>query len=63
MSRIDGYVVVTAAGRLKKPQSSAPSIFLSRSVAQNNARNEGDSVVPVFVDLEQAPVFIRGKRL
>lgn len=63
MSRIDGYVVVTAAGKLRKPRRSAPSIFMSRAVAQNAARNEGDSVVPVFIDLEQEPLFIRGKRL
>ena len=63
MSRIDGFVVVTRDGRLKKPHRSAPSIFLSRAVAQNAARNEGDSVVPVFVDLDQQPLFIRERRL
>lgn len=63
MSSIDGYVVVTAAGRLKKPHRSAPSIFMSRSVAQNAARNEGDSVLTISISLEQQPVFIRGKRL
>lgn len=63
MSRINGYVVVTAAGKLKKPRRSAPSIFLKRGVAQNAARNPGDSVVPVFVDLELAPVFIRSQKL
>jgi hypothetical protein len=63
MSSIDGYVVVTAAGKLKKPRRSAPSIFTSRSVAQNAARNEGDSVLPVSVNLDQEPVYIRGKRL
>lgn len=63
MSRIEGYVVITAAGKLKKPRRSAPSVFLSKAVAQNAARNEGDSVVPIFVDLEQQPIFIRGKRL
>lgn len=62
MSRIDGFVVVTRDGRLKKPRRSAPSIFLSRAVAQNAARNEGDSVVPVFVNLDQQPLFIRGHR-
>lgn len=63
MSRIDGYVVITAAGKLKKPARSAPSIFLSRAVAQNVARREGDSVVPISVDLDQEPVYIRGKVL
>jgi hypothetical protein len=63
MSRIDGFVVITAAGKLKRPRRSAPSIFVKRAVAQNAARNEGDSVLPMFVDLDQEPVFIRGKRL
>lgn len=59
MSRIEGYVVVTRDGKLKKPRRSAPSIFLRKSVAQNAARNDGDSVVPIVVDLEQEPIFIR----
>lgn len=63
MSRIEGYVVITALGKLKRPRRSAPSIFLKKAVAQNAARNEGDSVVPISIDLEQAPLFIRGKRL
>lgn len=63
MSSIDGWVVVTAAGKLRKPARSAPSIFLKRSTAQNAARHEGDSVVAVSVDLDQAPVFIREKKL
>jgi hypothetical protein len=61
MSHISGYVVITRDGRLKKPRRSAPSIFTSLPVAQNKARNEGDSVVPLFIDLDQAPVFIRSK--
>jgi hypothetical protein len=61
MSRIDGYVIITRDGRLKKPRHSAPSFFLSRAIAQNNARNEGDSVVPAHVDLSVEPVFIRSK--
>lgn len=63
MSRIEGYVVVTRDGRLKKPHRSAPSFFEKRSVAQNAARTEGDAVVPVFVDLDVQPVFIRGQKL
>lgn len=63
MSRIDGYVVVTRDGTLKRPRRSAPSIFLKQSVAQNAARNDGDSVVRMFIDLEQQPVFIRGHKL
>jgi hypothetical protein len=63
MSSIDGYVIVTAAGKLKKPRRSAPSIFLRRSVAQNACRNEGDSVLQVSINLDQEPVFIRGHKL
>lgn len=63
MSRIEGYVVLNSAGKLKRPRYSAPGFFLKRSTAQAVANNEGDSVVPVYVDLEQQPVFIRGKKL
>lgn len=63
MSSINGFVVITRDGRLKKPRRSAPSIFLSRSVAQNAARKEGDAVVAVSIDLEQKPLFIRGQKL
>lgn len=62
MSRIDGYVVITREGKLKRPRRSAPSIFSKEAVARNAARLEGDSVVAVHVDLDQAPLFIRGPR-
>jgi hypothetical protein len=63
MPSINGFVVVTAAGQLKRPRRSAPSIFSSLAVAQNKARNEGDAVVPVTIDLDRTPLFIRVKRL
>lgn len=61
MPSISGFVVVTAAGKLKRPKRSAPSIFSSLPVAQNKARTEGDSVVPVTISLDQPPLFIRGR--
>lgn len=61
MSSINGFVVVTANGQLKRPRRSAPSIFSTLAVAQNKARNEGDSVVPVTINLDQEPLFIRGR--
>jgi len=63
MSSIDGYVVVTREGKLKRPARSAPSIFLKLAVAQNKARNEGDSVIPVSINLDTPPLFIRERRL
>lgn len=61
MPSINGFVVVTAAGQLKRPRRSAPSIFSKLAVAQNKARTEGDSVVPVTISLDQPPLFIRGR--
>lgn len=63
MPGIDGYVVVTREGKLKRPARSAPSIFLNHKVAINKARGEGDAVVPVHVDLDSPPIFIRERRL
>jgi hypothetical protein len=62
MSSIEGFVVITRDGKLKRPRRSAPSIFSKLAVAQNKARNEGDAVVPVTINLDQAPLFIRAKR-
>lgn len=64
MSRIDGYVVITADGELKRRGRSPTSMFTRRGSAINFARNDGDSVVPVVVDLDAVePVFIRKKTL
>lgn len=63
MSRIDGYVVITQDGKLKRPRRSAPSIFTKLAVATRKANNPGDSVQPVFIDLDVQPVFIRERTL
>lgn len=66
MSRIDGYVVITSKGELKrKRRGRAPaSVFTNLGSAINFARNDGDSVVSVVVDLDAVePVFIRKKTL
>jgi hypothetical protein len=64
MPGIDGYVIVTAEGRIKKPRGhSAASFYTVLSRAQAQAKRPGDSVVAVTVDLERQPVFIRSLKL
>jgi hypothetical protein len=63
MPGIDGYVIVTAEGRIKKPRAGAASFFTVLSRAQAQATRSGDSVVAVTVDLERQPVFIRSLKL
>jgi len=69
-SVISGYVIITSDGRVKSrggkysKASSAGFFYTSFVVARNQARAEGDSVVPVIIDLGAVePVFIRAKVL
>lgn len=61
MSRIDGFVIVTGDGKLKRPRGAPPRIYMTMGTATRAARKDGDSVVPMFVDLEVEPMFIRSK--
>ena len=38
-------------------------IYTRSSVAQNHAREDGDSVVECTIDLSKEPLFIRSKRV
>lgn len=67
MSRVDGFIVLTAAARLKSKKHRVPidgpmttTFYLKLGSAKNAARSLGDSVVALSVDLGVAPVFIRG---
>lgn len=63
MPGIDGFVIIDRNGRLKKPARSAPSIFSTAGKARMRATNDGDSVVPITIDLTREPVFIRSRVL
>lgn len=54
------YAVVDSDGDLVY-RKFGPMIFDSESQAKNRARDDGDSVVEVEVDLSKEPIFIRRK--
>lgn len=55
------YVVVTAHGALVTSRNGPSHLYRNRLDAQRQARNDGDCVVMVHVDLSREPVFIRTK--
>lgn len=57
------YAVLDAQGRIYGAAKSAGTLFKTKSGAQNKARNEGDSVVEVRLNLRAEPLFIRKKAL
>lgn len=61
MSRIEGYVVLNREGKLRRSYKGAPGFHVKLTTAKNVAKHDGDSIVPVFVDLDVEPVFIRSK--
>ncbi len=63
MPHIEGYVVVTRDGKLRRSYKGPPGFHLKLSTAKGVAKIDGDAVVPVFVDLDREPLFIRSKKL
>lgn len=57
------YLIIHADGRIHGSGKSAGTLFKDKAMAQNKARAEGDSVVPVEINLRKEPVFIRRKTL
>jgi hypothetical protein len=55
------YVVLDHTGALKGRKNGGASLYRTQRYAQAYAKDEGDSVVPVEIDLTQEPLFIRGK--
>lgn len=53
------YVVVTREGKLKA-KGGKVTAYRSQKAAERWARNPGDSVVVLDLDLTREPVFIRG---
>lgn len=57
------YVIVKADGGVKKGSAGQLAVYTQYARACFWAKDEGDSVVPVDIDLSKAPLFIRGKVL
>lgn len=57
------FIVLDRDGRIYGAAKSAGTLFKTRAGAQNKARNDGDSVVQVTINLRAEPVFIRKKAL
>jgi hypothetical protein len=58
------YAVIRPDGSIKRSQRSHHLFFyLKSSTAQRAATGDGDAVVEVDVDLDKAPMFIRGQKL
>lgn len=56
------YVVLTRNACVKGARSSA-SLYTTKGRAQNQARDPGDCVMEVRIDLDQEPLFIRATKL
>ncbi len=57
------YVIITADGKVRGSGKSAGTMYKDKGMAQNRCRADGDSVIPVIINLRQEPVFIRKKTL
>lgn len=57
------YLILSADGRVRGSGRSAGTLYATEGAARNKARGDGDSVIPVKIDLRREPVFIRKKTL
>ncbi len=58
------FCILRANGQLKGRRSGeAAGLYSTAAKAQNHARDNGDSVVAVVIDLDVEPLFIRRKVL
>lgn len=57
------FAVLDREGRIYGAAKSAGTLFKTRAGAQNKARNDGDTVVAVTINLRAEPLFIRRKAL
>ena len=56
------YAIITHDGKLKKSRTGY-AIYTQYARACFWAKDEGDSVVPVEIDLSKEPLYIRKKKL
>lgn len=57
------FAVLDRDGRVYGAAKSAATLFKNEGAARNKARNDGDTVIRVRLDLRAEPVFIRKKVL
>jgi hypothetical protein len=59
------YAIVQANGEIRRRRGGAGNlnIYTRKSIAQNHAREDGDSVVECEIDLSKPPLFIRGRKV
>lgn len=57
------YAVLDEQGRIYGAGKSAATLFKDEPGARNKARNDGDTVIRVVLNLRAEPVFIRKKVL
>jgi hypothetical protein len=57
------YAVLNRDGQLYGAGKSAGTLFKNEGAARNKARNDGDSVIRVVLNLREEPIFIRKKTL
>lgn len=57
------YVIVAGDGCIRGTGKSAATLYTTEAKARNRCRSDGDSVLPVTINLRQEPLFIRRKTL
>lgn len=57
------FAVLNREGKVYGAGKSAATLFKTEPAARNKARNEGDTVIRVVLNLRAEPVFIRKKVL
>lgn len=57
------FVIIAGDGRVRGSGKSAATLYATQAKAQNRCRVDGDSVLPVTINLRLEPLFIRRKTL
>jgi hypothetical protein len=57
------FAVLNAKGQVYGAGKSAATLFKTEGAARNKARNEGDTVIRVVLNLRAEPLYIRKKVL
>lgn len=55
------FAVLDAQARIVGTGTSAGTLYKTESAARNRAREDGDSVIRVTINLREEPLFIRRK--
>jgi hypothetical protein len=57
------YAILTGDGKIRGAGKSAGVLYATKGAAQGRAREDGDSVIEVTLNLRAEPVFIRRRTL